>query len=124
MAGMTDHERREAAMRLALQLPPHRADALRVLDLLCAVTAAFLWEPEPEGQSLVRRVGAGEYAGFRGGPIMNRRGLLRLWLAASAIWLAGVGGWAWWAWYFDPTRGVGGWSSRIRRSERDEAASS
>jgi hypothetical protein len=33
-----------------------------------------------------------------------RRGLLRLWLAISAIWLAGVSGWAWWAWYFDPTR--------------------
>ena len=33
-----------------------------------------------------------------------RQGLLRLWLAASAIWLASIGGWAWWEWYFDPTR--------------------
>ena len=29
---------------------------------------------------------------------------LGIWLATSAMWLAVVGCWAWWAWYFDPTR--------------------
>jgi hypothetical protein len=55
---MTDNEQRRAALELALLLPPHRADAMRVLDLLNGLVGAFLWEPisEPQSQPMPPRV--------------------------------------------------------------------
>jgi hypothetical protein len=63
-ADVTDRERKAAAMRLALQLPAGREDALRVLDMLNALVHAFLIEPivDPEPQlqpPRVRRVDFG-----------------------------------------------------------------
>jgi len=55
---MTERERKEAAMRLALQLPAGREDALQTLNMLNALVMAFLIEPtvDPEPQLQPPRV--------------------------------------------------------------------
>ena len=53
---MTDHERCVEALRIATLLPPHREDAIQILNLLTALVNAYLWPPLPDVEPIVRRV--------------------------------------------------------------------
>jgi hypothetical protein len=57
---MTDHEHRTAALKLALQLPPGRDDAQRVLNLLCTLVDQFLWIAEQPPRVRTVDFGSGE----------------------------------------------------------------